>query len=712
MIQTAILYVISAIAFVLGVLVFVKSSYIRSARLSFFVSCLCLAVWSIGLAVFLSATDMATLDIASRWFYMAAAAFCPAIAIFIRQYFATDNLRPSAFVYGTGIITLLAMLYILMVPEFIIVHNADINLADVIINPWQYSLFAAFFIFFFLVAIAIGYRVWRRAGGIHKKQIFAYMAGLMIASLPGFIVDLLLPALGDYRYIWIGPAAVTMFLGVIVYSIVRYRMMDIKSAAARSLSYLLVLCTLAVVYVVSAYAISSVFLHQSASISFVDVAVALLLVFCFQPIKRFFDKMTDALFFYKECSYDEFNRGLSRILSHSADLELLIRRISSHIRHSFGDGRVVFCIPSRGVYGNTGRMRQNVITKDVEMIMNYYNQYHQFPEAIMLHNIKDAALAKLFRLHKTDAALPLIHQNEMVGIVFLGEQQGFRYSLRDIRMMEYVANELSASVQNAIVMEEIRDFNHTLQQKVRSATRELRSSNKQLQKLDQAKSEFISMASHQLRTPLTSIKGYLDMIIEGDLGKVTPTQKAVLKEAFSSSERMVRLINDFLNVSRLQTGKFVIDRQYDKLEDVLRQEVSLLKVVADQRNITLSTTIDKGLPRVLMDTEKIRQVILNMIDNAIYYSRPDTKVCISLKKRGKFIEFKVKDTGIGVPKSEQDGLFGKFFRASNAKKKRPDGTGVGLFLAKKVVLSHEGEIIFSSEEGKGSVFGFRLPITS
>ena len=110
---------------------------------------------------------------------------------------------------------------------------------------------------------------------------------------------------------------------------------------------------------------------------------------------------------------------------------------------------------------------------------------------------------------------------------------------------------------------------------VDESTKELRMTNRQLQKLDKTKNEFISMASHQLRTPLTSIKGYLDMIIEGDLGKVSPTQKAVLQEAFASSERMVQLLNDFLSVSRLQTGKFIIDKKKSDISQIAREEISL-----------------------------------------------------------------------------------------------------------------------------------------
>ena len=283
-------------------------------------------------------------------------------------------------------------------------------------------------------------------------------------------------------------------------------------------------------------------------------------------------------------------------------------------------------------------------------------------------------------------------------------------NIASMQTLEYIAGELSVAIMNALSIEEIRELNESLKQKVEAATKELKESNRQLQKLDEAKNDFISMASHQLRTPVTSIKGYLDMMLEGDLGKISPTQRAVLREAFSSSERMVRLISDFLNVSRLQTGKFMIDKQLTDLSQIIDDEVSLLNVVADQRNIKLVKKVDKKLPKTMMDVEKIRQVVMNMIDNAIYYSKPNSKVMVGAVKNGEFVEFTVKDTGIGVPKSEQKDLFSKFFRGTNARKKRPDGTGVGLFLARKAVLSHGGEMIFLSEEGKGSTFGFRLPI--
>jgi len=604
-----------------------------------------------------------------------------------------------------------------LAPEFII--NASeittpVDFSQIPINAINYIVFATFFSVFFLVVMWFGYVAWRKSDSIRRKQVAIYMTGLLVSSIPGFVVDLLLPALGDYRYVWVGPVAIILFLFAIMYSIVKYRLMDVKTAVARSVSYMLLLIALAVVYIISAYVISIVIFQRTLTIdsrvNFMNMILAILLAFLYQPIKKFFNKLTDRVFYYGEYDADTFTREISKILTYTADLQLLTRRVGNYIASSLKAEKVAFCIPEKGIYGRTGRRRLSVVEEDVRRIMDYYYKNCSFPEVILANQVKDPELKKLLDIHRTKIVIPLLHQNQETGILFLGEHKSLGYSSRDIEMLESIAGELAVSIRNSLSMEEISELNKSLQRRIDEATKELRFSNRQLQRLDEAKNEFISMASHQLRTPLTSIKGYLDMMLEGDLGKISPTQRAVLREAFSSSERMVRLINDFLNVSRLQTGKFTIDKQSVDIAQILRDEVSLLKVVADQRSVEMVLKIDKKIPSLAVDSEKIRQVMLNMIDNAIYYSNPHKKVVITLKSSGKMIEFSVKDSGIGVPKSEQANLFGKFFRGTNAKKRRPDGTGVGLFLAKKVILSHDGEMIFESEEGKGSTFGFKLPV--
>jgi signal transduction histidine kinase len=302
-------------------------------------------------------------------------------------------------------------------------------------------------------------------------------------------------------------------------------------------------------------------------------------------------------------------------------------------------------------------------------------------------------------------------KSEVVGYCIFGyKTTGSAYAQRDIELIRIAGDELAVAIQNTLRFEQIQGFNATLQERIEEATKELRMSNEQLQRLDEAKDEFVSMASHQLRTPLTSVKGYISMVLEGDVGKITNMQRQLLGEAFTSSERMVHLINDFLNVSRLQTGKFMLEIKPIDLSKVVSQEVDSLQTTANARGLKLQYRAPSAFPVLYIDEGKIRQVIMNFIDNAIYYSSEETAIRIELTTEEGDAVFKVKDTGIGVPKKEQSHLFTKFFRATNARKQRPDGTGVGLFLAKKVIVAHGGSIVFESTEGEGSTFGFRLPV--
>ena len=306
--------------------------------------------------------------------------------------------------------------------------------------------------------------------------------------------------------------------------------------------------------------------------------------------------------------------------------------------------------------------------------------------------------------------MPLIRGDQIIGFLFLGPRKTGSYSSYDIGMVFDIKHELAIAVQNAASLEAVKELNANLQQRIDSATDELRKSNDQLRGLDAAKDEFVSMASHQLRTPLTSVKGYVSMVLEGDAGKITKLQRQFLREALTSSERMVHLINDFLNVSRVQTGKFMIEKRNLDLTKVVKQEVHALESTAQSRGLKLKLVTSAHPITVVADEGKIRQVIMNFIDNALYYSRPDSEIKVSLKQFSGEIRFEVTDRGIGVPLNQQHHLFTKFFRADNARTQRPDGTGVGLYLAKMVIVGHKGKIIFSSKEGVGSTFGFSLPL--
>ena len=315
-------------------------------------------------------------------------------------------------------------------------------------------------------------------------------------------------------------------------------------------------------------------------------------------------------------------------------------------------------------------------------------------------------LCRLLRSHSITALLPLIQNNQTIGFVAVNAGG----ASQDYAALVANAHKLTTVLSYQATLSELRAANARLSQQRDLIKGKMHANELRVHRLDATKDEFISMASHQLRTPLTSIKGYVSMVLEGDAGAITPDQRHLLQEAFTSSERMVHLIHDFLNVSRLQNGKFMLDTHPCDIVALVKSEVASLQASAKNRQLKLVCKTKLRRTMLSIDETKIRQVVMNFIDNALYYSRPKSTITVTLEMKGAAIELRVIDTGIGVPKSEQRQLFSKFFRATNARKQRPDGTGVGLYLAKKVVDAHKGKIIFKSAEGAGSTFGFVLPI--
>jgi len=229
--------------------------------------------------------------------------------------------------------------------------------------------------------------------------------------------------------------------------------------------------------------------------------------------------------------------------------------------------------------------------------------------------------------------------------------------------------------------------------------------------IERLKTEFVSIAAHQLRTPLSAIKWTLRMILDGDLGKVPQEQRKFLEGTYGSNERMIKLINDLLNVTRIEEGRFLYDIQSQDIIEIVRKVIDPLKEIAKRKKVKFSFKAPKReMPRVRVDSEKISLAIQNLVDNAIHYTKSGGEIKVSLRysKKEKQILFSVKDTGIGIPKEQQKRVFTRFFRAANAVRAETEGTGLGLFIAKNIVKAHEGKIWFESVEGKGTTFYFSL----
>jgi len=231
--------------------------------------------------------------------------------------------------------------------------------------------------------------------------------------------------------------------------------------------------------------------------------------------------------------------------------------------------------------------------------------------------------------------------------------------------------------------------------------------------VERMKTEFVSLAAHQLRTPLSAIKWTLKMLLDGDLGQITEEQRNFIEKTYKSNERMINLINDLLDVSRIEEGRYVQKPVLTDLENIVQFVVNTYKDESARKKINLEFQKPKNkLPKVFLDVEKIRIVIQNLVENALKYTLENGRINASMKylEKEKVLQFQIQDNGIGIPKDQQNRIFTKFFRGANVLRMDTDGNGLGLFICKNIVEAHNGKIWFESEENKGTTFYLNLPV--
>ena len=240
---------------------------------------------------------------------------------------------------------------------------------------------------------------------------------------------------------------------------------------------------------------------------------------------------------------------------------------------------------------------------------------------------------------------------------------------------------------------------------------ELTETNERLQELDAVKSEFVSVAAHQLRTPLTGIKWTLTALLEEELGRLSRDQKKVISEGLEVTYRLIELINDLLDTARLEEGRFGFNFSTQSLRSVVEDIFKHHQSAAKEKGISLTLQLPKTkLPQLRFDAEKIGIVIDNLIDNAVKYTPSGGKVSVRVAIDKQYATLQVEDTGIGIPNEQFHRVFTKFFRAVNAQLAQTSGTGLGLYVASSIVKQHNGTLSFESKKDKGSTFTLSLPL--
>ena len=344
----------------------------------------------------------------------------------------------------------------------------------------------------------------------------------------------------------------------------------------------------------------------------------------------------------------------------------------------------------------------------------------------LYYNKQTKKIIDLLTRLNIDILTPLNVKNKTIGLLVLGpKESGDMYNDEDLQVLEIIGAQAAVSIENSLLYSEVKEFNEKLEQRVEEATIELRSTNNELKdmneklviayeklhQLDRAKTEFISIASHQLRTPLTSIKGFISLLLDGTYGKISKTTRDVLEKVFISNERLIKLVEDLLNISRIESGKLVFRFIKGDISKLASDVVDSFELAAKNKKLKLEYRAPKKkVPEIYFDNDKMREVISNLVDNSIKYTKKGT-VGVTVEAGKEFVKVIVSDSGMGIAKEELRYIFEKFQRGKDSGTTHTEGVGLGLYVCEKIVKSHDGRI-WAESDGieKGSRFVIELKV--
>ena len=279
----------------------------------------------------------------------------------------------------------------------------------------------------------------------------------------------------------------------------------------------------------------------------------------------------------------------------------------------------------------------------------------------------------------------------------------------DEELITILANEIGQALENARLFEKTWGAQQKLEQKVEERTRELTQALNEVKIISQRKSDFVSSVSHELRTPLTSIKGYASILLTGKLGNIPKEIRERLEKINLHSDELVHMVNDLLDISRIESGKIVMKKEKCDLNNTINKIADLLSLQLKEKQLNLVISMPKEPINVFADRSQIERVLINLVGNALKFTPSQGNITIDAHKLNKVVQINISDTGYGISEKDLDAIFEEFYRVDNPINQEVKGTGLGLSLVKHIVEAHGGKIWAKSILGKGSTFSFTLP---
>lgn len=545
-----------------------------------------------------------------------------------------------------------------------------------------------------------------------KSQIKLITYGTAVVVIVNLLTQIVLPevhltALGNT----VGNTSLLLYVGAVGYAILRQRLFDIRSSVLRTLVFVVTLSLTVIVFTIALLAPVKLLFKGPSLSGGAEVYVILasvLLAIAFQRLTGLFRKITDRLFFQDRYDPAALIGKVNQVLASEIDLDTVCQKVRVILAHTMHVKDINILVLDRD------QIFYEAINYTHSVYDNVAQDLSSLGDKLLLTDeLYDNDKKVVLQKYGICAFEVLQTGEEKVGYLLCSEKlNGTSYNATDFGVIDAVSDALAVAIQNSRAYVQIQKFNASLENRVEDATRQLRGANEKLTQQDNVKNDFITMISHQLGTPLTVIDGFLTLAIQGLYGNIEDSLKETLGKALSRTRMLERLTFDLLNISRMTAGRFFLELTQADIAKIVADEVDLLQAQAKDKRVALVYHPPaRPIPLLTIDEPKTRQAVMNLINNAIFYA-PGGNVDVYLDSDEQNIIFKVVDNGIGVPDNQKTLLFTKFFRADNARKESPNGTGIGLYLTNRIVTDQKGKIIFHSVDGKGSTFGFTLPLTS
>ena len=594
--------------------------------------------------------------------------------------------------------------------------------------------FILVFMYYLIYSIVILIKKIRNSVGIQKSQLKYILFGLTISFFFILLFNVVIAVLfKNSSLIIFTNIAPLIFISTVAYAIIKHRLMDIRVIIKKGVVYFGSIITIigangVVIYFNSKYEIIS-----PLWLVIVVMAAGLAL---FEPLKDFYLKISNKYFFTSLYNYQETIKKTSAEITSTINLNEVITSIFDTIIKTMGLERQAIIVVGEHNHKNKKEHTYNVKKKTGfsddeinqiiagEMLVGYLEKHKKGLVVDELHKDIQARkdqgkgtsnlerLETKFKGLKVAICLPLITKGEINGIVVLGNKVSKdAYTVEDLELLETMADQAAVALENARLYEEVQDLNKNLQKKVNEATKEITEKNENLEELLRMKSEFLTVASHQLRTPTSIVRGMLSMLNEPDANKMTKKEKEeFIAQAFAASNNLEHVVHDLLSATELEGGKMKFNIEPLDPIPIIEEVILERQFMADEKGIALKfKKPKKKIQPILVDKYKLHELIANLLDNAIKYTLNGV-VEIGLNPTEGKLDIYVKDTGIGLTKDDKEIIFGRFERGERVLKIQPNGTGLGLYIVKEVIEDMGGTVKAESEgEDKGSTFTITLP---